>query len=113
MRWVRRGSVAACGVLVSCGALLAGGMAQGPALAATSVASSASAPGHPGASGGQSASKASAKAAPSPARLSDPAKTLPSGWQHSSDEAVAVSGDATGLHVLAAREASGYAWRTV
>jgi hypothetical protein len=35
------------------------------------------------------------------------------GWQHSADVAVTVSGDATGLHVLAAPESSGYAWRTV
>ena len=112
MRWVRRVSTVACGVLMACVALL-GCLAQGPAQAATSVANSASAPEHPAASGGRSASKASAKAAPSPAQLSDPAKVLPSGWQHSSDEAVTVSGDATGLHVLAAREASGYAWRTV
>jgi lysophospholipase L1-like esterase len=112
MRWVRRVSTVACGVLMACVALL-GCLAQAPAQAATSVASSASAPGHLAASGGRSASKASAKTAPSPARLSDPAKVLPSGWQHSSDEAVTVSGDATGLHVLAAREASGYAWRTV
>jgi lysophospholipase L1-like esterase len=109
MRWVRRVSTVACGVLMACVALL-GCLAQGPAQAATSVANSASAP---AASGGRSASEASAKAAPSPTRLSDPAKVLPSGWQHSSDEAVTVSGDATGLHVLAAREASGYAWRTV
>jgi GDSL-like Lipase/Acylhydrolase family len=38
---------------------------------------------------------------------------LPAGWQHSSDEAVTVAGDGTGLHVLAAREASGYVWKTV
>jgi hypothetical protein len=38
---------------------------------------------------------------------------LPSGWQHSADEAVTVSGDATGLHVLAAPESTGYAWHTV
>jgi hypothetical protein len=113
MRWVRRVSVLASGTLVACVALLAGCLAQVPALAATSAAGSAAAAAHSAASGGQSASKASAKAAPNPARLSDPAGVLPSGWQHSADEAVTVSGDATGLHLLAAREASGYAWRTV
>jgi hypothetical protein len=110
MRWLRRVSVTAGGLL------LAGSLAQGSAMAATSSASSASAPASVAqatTSTGQSASKTVAKAAPGPAQLSDPAKVLPSGWQRSSDEAVTVSGDATGLHVLAASEASGYAWRTV
>ena len=108
MRWMRRVS------LVACGALLVGCLAEVPAAMATT--SSASAPvgaAQTTASTRQSASKAVAKAAPSPAELSDPAKVLPSGWQRSSDEAVTVSGDATGLHVLAASESSGYAWRTV
>lgn len=48
-----------------------------------------------------------------PVRLADPGKMLPDGWQHSSDEAVTVVGDGTGLHVLAASEASGYAWKAV
>ena len=53
------------------------------------------------------------ESAPGPVRLSNPGKVLPSGWQHSSDVAVSVSGDAAGLHVLAASESSGYAWRAV
>jgi lysophospholipase L1-like esterase len=65
------------------------------------------------ASAGHSAAPGATLATPGPSRLSDPAKVLPSGWQHSSDEAVTVAGDATGLHVLAASEASGYSWRTV
>lgn len=118
MRWLRRVSVLACGALVACVALLAGCLAQVPALAATSAAGSAAAPARVTAStastagAGHSASPG-APAAPGPTRLPDPAKVLPSGWQRSADEAVTVSGDATGLHVLAASEASGYAWRTV
>jgi len=111
MRWLRRVSV------VACGALLVGCLAEVPAaMATTSSTASAAAPASAAqttANTGQSASKAVAKATPGPAQLSDPAKVLPSGWQRSSDEAVTVSGDATGLHVLAASEASGYAWRTV
>ena len=110
MRWLRRVSVIAGGVL------LAGSLAQGSAMAATSAAGSAPVPASSAqttASTGQSGSNAVAKAAPGPAQLPDPAKVLPSGWQRSSDEAVTVSGDSTGLHVLAASEASGYAWRTV
>ena len=110
MRWLRRVSVLACGLL------LVGCMGQAPALAA---AHSAAAPARStagaatAASTGQSASPAGAQATPGPARLADPASVLPPGWQHSPDEAVTVSGDASGLHVLAASEASGYAWRTV
>ena len=107
MRWLRRVS------LVACGALLVGCLAEVPAaMATTSTAAAAAAPASTAqttATSGQSA----AKAAPGPSRLSDPSKVLPSGWQRSSDEAVTVSGDATGLHVLAASESSGYAWRTV
>jgi hypothetical protein len=47
------------------------------------------------------------------ARLADPGAVLPAGWRHSADEAVTVAGDASGLHVLVAREASGYTWRSV
>ena len=46
-------------------------------------------------------------------RLADPAAVLGSRWRTSPDRAVAVAGDATGLHVLAANAADGYAWRTV
>lgn len=52
-------------------------------------------------------------ARPRPSRLTSPGKTLPRGWQTSADRAVTVAGDAAGLHVLAASEQSGYAWRTV
>ncbi len=78
----------------------------GPASAASGTASTTTTR--------QAASTASgAAAAPDPARLADPAEMLPNGWQKSSDEAVTVSGDATGLHVLAASESSGYDWKTV
>jgi lysophospholipase L1-like esterase len=107
MRWLRRISVMASG------ALLAGGLGQVPTLAATAPAQSAAAPVHTAASTGQLASPGGTQAAPGTARLSDPARVLPSGWQRSSDEAVTVAGDSTGLHVLAASEASGYGWRTV
>jgi GDSL-like Lipase/Acylhydrolase family len=56
---------------------------------------------------------AGAKGTPGSARLANPEAVLPAGWQHSADEAVTVVGDATGLHVLAASEASGYTWRSV
>jgi len=102
MRGLRRVSV------IACGALLVGCLAQGPALAATPSAGSAATPAH-----SASARPAGTPATPGPARLSDPAKVLPSGWQRSPDEAVTVAGDATGLHVLAASESSGYSWRTV
>jgi hypothetical protein len=46
-------------------------------------------------------------------QLADPASVLPRGWQKSTDRAVTVSGDAAGLHVLAAEESDGYSWRTV
>jgi lysophospholipase L1-like esterase len=64
----------------------------------------------------QASSAAAPPARPAPANpaaLADPASLLPGGWQGSSDEAVTLVGDGTGLHVLAASEASGYAWRTV
>jgi lysophospholipase L1-like esterase len=99
MRWLRRVSV------VACGSLLAGYLAQVPTLAAAAPAQTAAGAAHSAAGGAQGR--------PAPARLPDPGRVLPAGWQHSSDEAVAVTGDATGLHVLAATEASGYAWRAV
>jgi hypothetical protein len=77
------------------------GMAKAPGLAAA----------------GSTAQPASVAAAvrrpPRPARLARPGTDLPAGWQHSPDVAVTVSGDETGLHVLAASEASGYSWHTV
>ncbi|HET7018223.1 MAG TPA: hypothetical protein VFI65_30175, partial [Streptosporangiaceae bacterium] len=103
MRWLRRVSV------VACGSLLVGCLAQVPALAAPSSAGSKAAPAH----SAPAPVPAGARRAPGPSRLPDPAKVLPSGWQHSADKAVTVAGDAAGLHVLAASESSGYAWRTV
>ena len=46
-------------------------------------------------------------------RLADPGAVLGPGWRRSADRAVAVAGDASGLHVLVADEARGYQWRTV
>jgi lysophospholipase L1-like esterase len=48
----------------------------------------------------------------SPDRLANPSAVLAPDWRSSGDRAVSVAGDATGLHVLVADEASGYAWRT-
>lgn len=102
MRWLRRVSVLASGVL------LVGCLAQVSALAAAPSARLAAAPAN-----SASTRSGGTQATSGPSRLPDPGGVLPSGWQHSSDEAVTVSGDSTGLHVLAASEASGYAWRTV
>jgi len=93
-------------LLVVCAVLLATGMSQASALAATPQALATGNMVHRG-------TPAGAQGTPGPVRLADPGAVLPSGWQHSADEAVTVAGDATGLHVLAASEASGYAWRTV
>lgn len=106
MRWLRRVSVMVCGVL------LAGCLSEVPALANAPVIHPALA-GQVAPSTGHSASPGPGQGSPGPTRLANPAKVLPSGWQHSSDEAVTVSGDSTGLHVLAATESSGYAWRMV
>jgi hypothetical protein len=70
------------------------------------------------ASAGRPAAKVTSVAAllrhPAPAnRLANPARALPHGWSRSGDEILSVQGDASGLHVLAATESSGYAWRTV
>jgi GDSL-like Lipase/Acylhydrolase family len=107
MRLLRRVS------MVACGAVLVGCLAQVPALAATPSAHSAAAPAGSAAGSGRAAPPGGAQPTPGPVRLPDPARALPAGWQHSADVAVAVAGDATGLHVLAAREASGYTWRSV
>ena len=56
---------------------------------------------------------ATATPAPDPGALADPDSVLPSGWASSSDRAVTVEGDSTGLHVLVASEKAGYAWQTV
>src|ERR1700761_2990613 len=113
VRWLRWMSMVAC-----CAVLLLAGLAQGPAASARVTTPAVAA--HSRGSAKQTASPSGAKVAPGgatatpdPARLPDPGGVLPSGWQHSADEAVTVSGDESGLHVLAATEASGYAWRTV
>ena len=107
MRWLRQ-------ILVTAGsALLVGGLAQLPAQAATASAPGAASPVPSATSSAPSAPPPGTQAPPGATRLPDPATVLPSGWQQSADEAVTVAGDATGLHVLAATEASGYAWRTV
>jgi GDSL-like Lipase/Acylhydrolase family len=51
-------------------------------------------------------------ASPPPNQLNHPGSQLPAGWRASPDRELSVAGDATGLHVLVADEASGYAWRT-
>ena len=51
--------------------------------------------------------------APPPSRLADPARQLSSGWRNSADKVVAVQGDQSGLHVLMAKEATGYQWQTI
>jgi hypothetical protein len=59
---------------------------------------------------------ARADAAPgsqAPDYLADPGRALPAGWRASPDRALAVAGDATGLHVLVADASDAYAWRTV
>jgi hypothetical protein len=53
-----------------------------------------------------------ASPSPAPDRLANPDAVLAPGWQRSADRAVAVAGDATGLHILVAEAARGYAWRT-
>jgi hypothetical protein len=95
--------------IVGCAALLAAALCQVPALAATSrPTTTGNAVSH-----GAPAKTAKTGGTPGPVRLADPGAVLPTGWQRSADEAVTVVGDATGLHVLASSEASGYDWRTV
>jgi lysophospholipase L1-like esterase len=93
-------------LLVVCAVLLAQGVSQVPALAAAPRAGATGSAVH-------RTIPVGAEGTPGPVRLADPGAVLPSGWQHSADEAVAMAGDSVGLHVLAATEASGYAWRTV
>lgn len=45
--------------------------------------------------------------------LANPDKRLPPGWRSARDRAVTTVGDAGGLRVLVAKEASAYRWRTV
>jgi hypothetical protein len=55
-----------------------------------------------------------AQVSPAPSDgLTDPARLLAPGWQHSPDRMVMVQGDGSGLHVLVADEARGYQWQTV
>ncbi len=84
-------------------AVLAGAVAQGPAVLAASGVKQA----HPGSTPKQSLSS------PAPAdKVADPQGVLPRGWRSSKDRMVTVAGDATGLHVLVADESAGYTWRT-
>lgn len=46
-------------------------------------------------------------------RVLSPDQVLPKGWQKSADRAVTVTGDGSGLHVLAADSDQAYQWRTV
>ncbi|MFJ1751602.1 SGNH/GDSL hydrolase family protein [Kitasatospora sp. NPDC088134] len=46
------------------------------------------------------------------AKLPQPDAVLPPGWRESSDRAVTLDGDGTGLHVLTAKASNGYAWTT-
>ncbi len=94
----------AASVLVS--VVLSAAMLGGSAAAAAGNAPTSAVP-------ATRAAPAASKPAPGPERLADPGAVLPAGWRHSADEAVTVVGDATGLHVLAASEASGYTWRSV
>jgi len=93
-------------LMVPCAALLAVGMSQMPALATTPQAAAPGSTAHRG-------TAPATERTPGPVRLARPGAVLPTGWLHSADEAVTVVGDETGLHVLAASEASGYRWRSV
>jgi hypothetical protein len=92
--------------MVPCAALLVTGISQMPALAATPQAPATGNAVHRDIA-------AATEGTPGPVRLAQPGAVLPTGWEHSADEAVTVVGDETGLHVLAASEASGYTWRSV
>ncbi len=100
---MRAGSIRrrACGLAVfsMTGALLAYGT---PVTAQAAV---------PGSDTAHTATRRTMQVAPD--GLTDPGRLLPAGWHTSRDVAVAVAGDATGLHVLVADEARGYAWRTI
>jgi hypothetical protein len=87
--------------------LLAALVVQGPALSAAAAAERISSRTFvPSASPSPGVNSATA-------RLADAGKMLPAGWQGSADRLMTVQGDASGLHVLVADEASGYQWRTV
>jgi hypothetical protein len=97
MRFRLRRAVAAAAPV----AVLAGLLAQPPAALATG-----------GLVASQTAARPPVSPAPPPDRLADPGAVLAPGWRTSPDRAVAVAGDATGLHVLVADASSGYAWKT-
>ncbi|WIV54047.1 GDSL-type esterase/lipase family protein [Amycolatopsis nalaikhensis] len=65
----------------------------------------------------RTATASASAATPEPAGSAVPtaqrAEVLGAGWRDTADKAVVTSGDATGLHVLAADSADGYAWRTI
>lgn len=67
----------------------------------------------PGAQAGAAVTRRARVAAAATDRITDPQRLLPAGWRRSRDRSVALAGDATGLHVLAASAADGYAWKTV
>lgn len=99
---------------MACSALLVACLPQVSALAAPASSAHPSAAHAHAAAGRPATARAGTQpTSAGPVRLPDPGKVLPLGWQRSSDEAIAVAGDVTGLHVLAATEASGYTWRTV
>lgn len=50
---------------------------------------------------------------PAPSKVLDPDASLPKDWRSSDDRAVTLSGDSSGLHVLAADSGQAYQWRTV
>ena len=58
------------------------------------------------------ASKAAPAPAPGADRVTDPDHRLPADWRSSTDRAVTVSGDGSGLHVLVADSKNAYRWRT-
>lgn len=47
-----------------------------------------------------------------PGRVTDPGRMLPRDWRTSTDRAVTVSGDGSGLHVMVADSKDAYQWRT-
>ena len=60
-----------------------------------------------------SASPPAAPGADDPTSALDERESLPPGWRRSPDQLWTLRGDATGLHLLVADSADGYAWRTI
>jgi uncharacterized protein YraI len=50
---------------------------------------------------------------PAPASATVDPKALPPGWRTSTDEALLLTGDEDGFHVMVAEQRTGYRWRTV